>query len=617
MISEWQLQAFKSARQEARIRLPGITVLVGANSSGKSAVLQSLLLVAQSVGDRVPGRQVVVNGRWAKLGDFDEIHTTRCQMPISLEMKLDVAALLRIASANRLITGASHLAFHAKGVKSMNYSVKIEKGKEEGVKGLLLPRISECKFRIEGEDAKASELHIVASSVPTDERLERLLATASTQDYRNMSAGLEYEIRKAVNVVDSDSRLAVEHQLVGAVMGGWLPAAYVYRYDQLKEDARRAVAALFGPPGGSEELAQVQSRIGVDIIREVLGQIRGRLTGRPDLEPISRMLGDDGVNNITTLKKLAPLLSLMVPDADERRKIQARLESSIVSGSVSQVALGRVAARASARAILDAQFGKLFRYLGPLREEPRSLYPVAIGADSEDVGVRGEYTASVLDLHKNSIVSFVPPDAFVRDGSSARAANTTLSVAVQDWLSYLGVVERIETSDLAGGMGHRVSVAPTGGALEFRSLVHVGVGVSQVLPVLVMCLLAPPASFLVLEQPELHLHPAVQSRLADFFVAQMLADKKFLVETHSEYLVSRLRLRCAEAPRDGLSSRTVIYCAEPDEAGDGSRYREVPVNRFGALDDWPRGFFDILPHESSAIMEAALRKRLAEKEAGK
>ena len=58
--------------------------------------------------------------------------------------------------------------------------------------------------------------------------------------------------------------------------------------------------------------------------------------------------------------------------------------------------------------------------------------------------------------------------------------------------------------------------------------------------------LAPPGALVVIEQPELHLHPSAQARLGDFFIAMAHRGVRFLIETHSENLIIRLRRRIAE-----------------------------------------------------------------------
>ena len=115
-----------------------------------------------------------------------------------------------------------------------------------------------------------------------------------------------------------------------------------------------------------------------------------------------------------------------------------------------------------------------------------------------------------------------------------------------------------------------------------------GTGISQVLPVLTLCLIARRGDLVLLEQPELHLNPSMQQLLADFLVAISKADRQVIVETHSEYLVTRLRLNSLEELAPG---NTKILFVEKSPM-TGTTYREVESNEFGEIQDWPVGFFD-------------------------
>jgi predicted ATPase len=108
-----------------------------------------------------------------------------------------------------------------------------------------------------------------------------------------------------------------------------------------------------------------------------------------------------------------------------------------------------------------------------------------------------------------------------------------------------------------------------------------------------MCLLAEPDTALLFEQPELHLHPRVQTLLGDFFLSMALTQKQCVIETHSEYLINRLRFRAAAAASDKpLADQMTIYFVE--KKGGKSRFRPVIVNEYGAIQDWPEGFFERL-----------------------
>ena len=195
------------------------------------------------------------------------------------------------------------------------------------------------------------------------------------------------------------------------------------------------------------------------------------------------------------------------------------------------------------------------RYLGPLRDDPKPVYGIASSADPSDVGVKGEFTAAVLDLYAGHPVDFVHPS------EAGGVSKVPLRDAVLAWLHHFEMADSFRTSE-EGKLGHRLMVRPDGVRRDL-DLTNVGVGVSQVLPIVVMSLISDPGAPLLFEQPELHLHPKVQSLLGDFFLAVIKTGRQCIIETHSEYLINRLRLRAAEAPWDVLLwDQMMLYFVE-------------------------------------------------------
>src|SRR5262249_20243636 len=130
------------------------------------------------------------------------------------------------------------------------------------------------------------------------------------------------------------------------------------------------------------------------------------------------------------------------------------------------------------------------------------------------------------------------------------------------------------------------------------SLSETGTGFSQLLPVLFASFLGSGASTCI-QQPELHLHPALQAELGDLLVKRALQFNQFLVETHSEHLLLRIMRRIRETTKGSLPSHfppvtasdvSVLY-VEPAVAG--STVRTMPLSEDGhLLYDWPGGFFE-------------------------
>ena len=128
----------------------------------------------------------------------------------------------------------------------------------------------------------------------------------------------------------------------------------------------------------------------------------------------------------------------------------------------------------------------------------------------------------------------------------------------------------------------------------------VGIGVSQVLPVLVSAY-ASSGKLLAIEQPEIHLHPALQADLGDVFLESALGGggNTLVIESHSEHLLLRIMRRMRETSTGNLPEGipevrpqdVMVLFVEPD--GEQSLIREMPLNEHGELvKAWPGGFFE-------------------------
>jgi predicted ATPase len=118
----------------------------------------------------------------------------------------------------------------------------------------------------------------------------------------------------------------------------------------------------------------------------------------------------------------------------------------------------------------------------------------------------------------------------------------------------------------------------------------VGIGISQVLPVLVMAF-GSQGKLLAMEQPEIHLHPALQAELGDVFIESALGERKntFILETHSEHLILRLMRRI----REGKISSDDVGVVYVEPLPQGSRFIELRIDEQGDfIDEWPGGFFE-------------------------
>lgn len=139
-------------------------------------------------------------------------------------------------------------------------------------------------------------------------------------------------------------------------------------------------------------------------------------------------------------------------------------------------------------------------------------------------------------------------------------------------------------------------------------LTDVGFGISQVLPVLVQAYLSPQKSITIIEQPEIHLHPKMQAWLTDALIKIAVKERKiFIIETHSDALVRRIRLRIVDQDSELTEDDVAIYHLERDDVGSSTLLKRVSVNSEGDI-SWPYGFMDVEIQDTIRIQELKVQK---------
>ena len=135
-----------------------------------------------------------------------------------------------------------------------------------------------------------------------------------------------------------------------------------------------------------------------------------------------------------------------------------------------------------------------------------------------------------------------------------------------------------------------------------------GVGFSQLAPIILLCLNASEGDTILLEQPELHLHPSVQQKFGDFILA-MSSRVQIIVETHSDHLLNRVRRRVSES-EDSLEEQVAIYFAERLKGNTSFRLAELDSNGSYRLTDFPKGFFDQGAGDAFALLKNTMLSSL-------
>lgn len=533
-----------------------LTVIAGANSSGKSSLLQAALFFTQSYGQP----QTVINGDLVRLGEPGDVVRDGAD-EVGLAFSYDVAA----HDEQGAPTGSSTMALRLQlAPRGDNLSpVRITLCRDGDVLMEAVEKRAPPKLPLSPQDTPLQIANAEDLSLPEDSYLSVAGLTPHRLIFRAFEAELRREFDLILEAAQEGLPFALEEltRMTRFAEREDLPVALVRRIadlrhgrgggsaladlsDSEKEALFRAFEELQAPGGWSSEA------VGVRFARTRAMRHQGR--NADDLDIYLRTLG-------------------IVGAASDRME---RLADAI-------------------------------RYLGPLREDPRVAYPLGHTVHNLPVGEKGEFTAAYLERNRQTGIRYVRPPG------TRHVVAGLLPTAVSEWCRYLGIAEKVTVTP-QGKLGHELGLEVDG---HRRDPTAIGVGASQLLPVVVLVLGAPDDAVVCLEQPELHLHPKVQSRLGDF-LAFARPQIRIIVETHSEYLITRLRLRAAEGTLD-VDDLAVLFASQKQVAATEGRatavdrfteFTRLGLDRLGDFDAWPTDFFDTLGQDVVELAQAITRR---------
>ncbi len=600
MIERWSISRFKSVTNSVDLRFAPLTILAGTNSSGKSSVIQSILMVAQTISSSLPQLPVVLNGDLVKLGKFSDIKSTgTLENSICLGFQLRSEELTEEAvldpKAYQRATAGSVCCEFEFGLDSVSDTASRQE---------FRPKLLTSEIKATDVPEGAGEAPYMTIRANTSSTFQVDLDRNSVDDVNSEAPGCEIQgaqvshflpsaIRVKVNPWQIYSDLLAEaiteplrllprvprslrgfgrYPLRNQPIPNHIWLLLINELSKL-EVSETNLTRVFGPEMMSGEAASMTIEEWRRRVRRLFGSQRDEFSKklRSTLDTIANQIRSDGPNQVSETA-----LSLPLP----------------LENLVEQI----------------TDFPQRLYYLGPLRDEPRAVHAVSgfAGGTSVNVGLRGEYTAATLHFYRDDQINYIPSqNAFDPDPVQIPA---TLYDAVVDWLSYMDMLEDLSVED-RGSLGYELLVR-TSERDTAHDLTQVGVGVSQLLPIVVLCLLAEEGATIILEQPELHLHPRTQALLADFLISISRSKQQCIVETHSEHLINRVRLRIAESENRSILDNTQVYFVEKQNGT--SEFRPITINEFGAIQRWPRGFFDQSQLESQEILRASAVKRIGQ-----
>ena len=307
-------------------------------------------------------------------------------------------------------------------------------------------------------------------------------------------------------------------------------------------------------------------------------------------EPVVRLLADTPED----IGRAHASYLLQVPDEPESVVNDVDFVGLFPSGITGKVELSDrlSAARSKFRDALTSP-----AYLGPFRSEVSSLGRVAQQGIST-LGPRGERALDVLG-----------DDALRGDGSLVQEVN--------DWFADAMNGSRVVLETIRGIPRLLVHDALRGLEVD---LAETGAGFAQVLPIAVQVkankLGRLPNIVSIIEQPELHLHPAAHGAVADLIVddiARPDVSTRYICETHSEQLITRIRRRIAEGKIHSNHVQIVSVSHQSLDDQPAEPLRVINTDRFGNTDTWPIGVFDEALDDIVLLREAAIEREHEER----
>jgi predicted ATPase len=227
-------------------------------------------------------------------------------------------------------------------------------------------------------------------------------------------------------------------------------------------------------------------------------------------------------------------------------------------------------------------------YIGPSRAKPQRAYI------QENVSLKltedGSNAAQIFWIRKDEYIKW---------------ANSKMKVieAVVYCFKTLGVLQKVEPK-VSNKIIYQILFNLISYPEKKVTIADVGFGFSQLLPIILFGILSNENSLILFEQPEIHLHPSCQANLADLFIQMIESNRRLLIETHSDHLVNRLRLRVIEK-RELADKVKVLFVTQPKKGSwKGAIIKTLNLSEDGAFDFWPEGFCDESQKTAQAIISA-------------
>lgn len=576
-----EIENFKSYTEKQYIQLSDLSVFLGANSSGKSTALQALLVLKQTIECNSPDEELLLSGKYVALGDFDDVISADDKKYFSLA----------------IILGQTEKSENI--VKDDNFKISycFEQA-EDGISAMLTNLnviFQNLTLSFVRKDKGLYYMYIDEERSPFSVEINNLIIKKYFLHYdeelNDKAAELLNEISvkllsKKITKVSTDKPISIEE----------IEKFYFRLLDSIQGEERNKIKLE------NEKIVKKIGELIDDFGELILPRYKSIARGIPS-EICNQILGIVVANldDVNSLQEIVSEYSDYLNEYHSKKNCIDEFNGFFSLGSNPFIMVSRNEKKedniSQLKYALDFYknfltdiLAKVF-FVGPIRENPKGLYNIGFETVPKYVGPTGAYFASVL-LHENK-----RKREYILPG---RKEICTLSEALAAWMIHLNVASSVGV-DKNNSFGFSVTVE---NLEQIKSdIMNVGIGTSQILPVLISVLLSEADEILVFEQPELHLHPYSQSRLADMFMEFCKYGRKIILETHSEYFLLRLRYHIVKEDIDSKSVSVNFF-----QNSGGTKVTHKNISGFGNI-EYPEDFRDETQELLDAILDASLERK--------
>jgi predicted ATPase len=604
MITKWGVKNFKSILN-VNLELAPLTIFCGVNSSGKSSFLQSIAMLVQNAREEEK-YGIDLNGKLVDLGSFDKVYCNKAVKPDHDDNVLEINFTISDELKNQQAIVDVKFVKHPSRDNDLTLrSFRLDCKKEEDEKSTyiqFIPGQSEIRMDSASADSVEKETRSMYSNYLEDANIDftKPILDSLFSLFRSYDKRVKFKLISDDNGYIGD----IDHFIKLLIQ---IP-------DELSKDDKENYADKV-----KSEIAD-DYNIDVNALDDMFLEF---IICTPDsyIKDFRKIF--DAYKNIELSDWYYELSKL---DNDKKEALKKVLSEDIsfnqflcnVLSGIEHT--GAVELPIQIKDTLDyfqKYFSSNIKYLGPLREEPKFEYPIDISS-TKDVDVKGKNTAAVmyyLNKKQFGVENYYSPEIFSSPDYQPR--EEPFLTALNDWTKYIEISQGFRVSDNEEDLRKEYKLQSE---IIYKIIdkegfapPQVGTGVSQILPILVMCLAAPVDSTTIIITPEEQLHPKMQARLADFFIAMALSGRQCLIETHSEYIIEQLRYRTVMmSDHIPLHEKTKLYFVTKQ---DGiSHFKNIETNEFGALSDFPEDFFDESHIIANQIMDKVIEKMESEKQ---